>query len=393
MPSLMFFAHDITDITIGRRVGQLRAHGIEPLVLAFRRARYNADYVPPWPYVELGRTADARYGRRLLTLIRAVGTILARRAALRDAAVLYVRNVDLLAMVLLIARLVGARARIVYEVLDVQPVLTGSGPAGRLLRWIERLCLRRVNLLVVSSPGFIDNYYRPIHGYAGDWLLMENKLEQGALARAGRRLRGVGASRPWTIGYFGLIRGQETFDLITRLAARFPDRLRFKIGGVLTTVGEGRFAAALERLPNLTYVGPYVYPRDLPRLYEDVDLAWAVDLENTEHNSRWLLPCRFYEAGMLGVPCLTAEGFEVGRLVTRLGVGWSLAAPYERSLAAFLSGLTEAEYARTQARLAELPDSTFVAGEDVAALVRRLQDEMRVEGSGRRQPVPAEARR
>src|SRR5438876_8532073 len=105
MPKLVFFAHDITDVTVIKRVGQLLQHGIEPLVLAFRRARYNRDYVPPWPYVELGRTSDTRYGRRLLALVGALRVILARRAMLRPATLFYVRNVDLLAMVLMIRRL------------------------------------------------------------------------------------------------------------------------------------------------------------------------------------------------------------------------------------------------------------------------------------------------
>ena len=62
-------------------------------------------------------------------------------------------------------------------------------------------------------------------------------------------------------------------------------------------------------------------PRDLASVYDGVDFAWAIDLENTEHNSRWLMPCRFYEAGLHGVPCLAVRGFEIGAELDRHGLG------------------------------------------------------------------------
>src|SRR5262249_43160393 len=138
-----------------------------------------------------------------------------------------------------------------------------------------------------------------------------------------RLARRNGANRPqWVVGYFGLIRGRQTFDLMTRLAARLRGTVLFKFRGVLTTVGTGHFTTALAENANMIYEGDYVNPRDLAVIYGEVDLAWALDLENVDHNSRWLLPCRFYEAGLHGVPCLAMRDFEVGRLIDRLEVGW-----------------------------------------------------------------------
>ena len=76
--------------------------------------------------------------------------------------------------------------------------------------------------------------------------------------------------------------------------------------GVFTTVEQAKFETVLRRCPNVSYSGPYLPQQDLERLYREVDFAWALDLEHTDHNSRWLMPCRFYEAGYYGVPCLAA---------------------------------------------------------------------------------------
>jgi succinoglycan biosynthesis protein ExoL len=170
------------------------------------------------------------------------------------------------------------------------------------------------------------------------------------------------------VGYFGLIRGDDTFELMTRLAERLRDRVVFKFRGVLTTVDERKFRAALERNENMIYAGPYVPHQDLGHLYGDVDFAWALDLEHVNHNSRWLMPCRFYEAGFFGVPCLAVRGFEVGERVERLGIGWTFREPLEDALVRFFETLDPADYEARRARLAAVPRDAFVASEDVAGL-------------------------
>ncbi|HEX9440820.1 MAG TPA: hypothetical protein VF909_14130, partial [Roseiflexaceae bacterium] len=102
------------------------------------------------------------------------------------------------------------------------------------------------------------------------------------------------------------------------------------------------------------------------------DFAWALDLEHTDHNSRWLMPCRFYEAGYYGVPCLAVHRFEVGNVIEKHRIGWTFDAPLEESLARFFERLTEKDYELIRARLAAVPSSMFVAGEDVTQLCEKL---------------------
>src|SRR3546814_10455409 len=90
----------------------------------------------------------------------------------------------------------------------------------------------------------------------------------------------------WTVGYCGLIRGQETFDLNVRLARRLDGLVPFRFRGLVTTVDRAGFEQAIEQHDNLVYDGPYDGPHDLPEVYGDLDFAWAIDLENTEHHSQ-----------------------------------------------------------------------------------------------------------
>lgn len=370
----VFFAPDISDVSTVKRAETFIAHGYQLLVFGFRRGNYNRDFEPSWPYTPLGRTQDRQYGRRIAALLGAIPRVVAKHRALRKAAFYYARNIDQLLLALL-AKVIGRqRARVIYEVLDVQPAFVGAGWRSRLLRHVERLALRHVDVLVVSSPGFLRHYFQPLQDYRKPWFLLENKLPANFAAITGAR-RDSGGTRArahgyrWVVGYCGLIRGQETLDLILRLAERLQGLVLFKFYGVFTTVDRQAFVDATTRLSNVVYEGDYVNPRDLESIYSDLDFAWAIDLENRAHNSRWLLPCRFYEAGYFGVPCLTAGGFEVGSRVSERQIGWNVSEPYEEELTRFFMTLTDTEYDETRRRLLTLPESDFVAGADTSALI------------------------
>ncbi|MFZ5779760.1 MAG: hypothetical protein ACOY4R_06085 [Pseudomonadota bacterium] len=371
-PKLVFFCPDVTDASTLKRVQQFVDGGYDVVVFGFRRRRYNADYQPTWPCVPLGMTSDGFYGQRLAALLRALPKIVAHHRELRDASVFYARNIDQLLLTLLARLIAWSRAPITYEVLDIPPILVGGALPSRFLRAVERLCLHHTRLLVLSSPGFHRAYYGAIQHYAGRWFLMENKL-QPPIAPAAVSVRPPGGERrPWVVGYFGLIRGEETFALMTRLAARLQGRVVFRFRGVLTTVGQDRFDDALARHSNMEYGGPYTPQEELADMYGGVDFAWALDLEHADHNSRWLMPCRFYEAGYFGVPCLAVRGFEVGTALERHSIGWTFEAPLEESLVRFFESLTHSEYAAVQRRLRALPPSTFVASDDARQLCSLL---------------------
>ncbi|MHB1217238.1 MAG: glycosyltransferase family protein [Alphaproteobacteria bacterium] len=362
---LVFFAQDVSDTSTVKRAEAFVAEGFELVLFSFLRGRYHRDFAPPWPVVPLGRTTDGRYLRRALALFRGAITVVRNRNHLSGAEAFYARNIDQLLLALFARALFRRGAPVVYEVLDIQPAFVRRGIPYALLRAVERFSLRLIALLVVSSPAFVEHYFRARQGYMGLWRLLENKLPPSALSLprcspADPRKEGY----VWTVGYFGLIRGDATFAMMERVAARVRDRVQFQIRGVFTTVDREGFDALLSRNSNMAYLGEYVSPRDLPALYGAVDFAWAIDLENQAHNSRWLLPCRFYEAGFFGVPCLGVRGYESGNYIERLKAGWTFAEPLEESLVRFFQTLTPEEYLDKRARLTALPARHFVGGAD-----------------------------
>jgi len=369
---LLFFCPDVTDASTLKRVQQFIDLGYRVTVFGFRRFRYNTDYRPPWPNVALGVTSDARYWHRIRALIRAIPAVFAHRRSLARADAFYARNIDQLLLTLLGRFIAGSDAPVAYEVLDIPPILTQRRPIAMLLRLVERLCLRRIDLLVVSSPAFHRHYFAAVQKYRGPWLLLENKLHPSIDGSPAPLQAAVANGRPWVVGYFGLIRGEATVALIARLAERLKGRVLFRFRGIFTTVEQAQFDDMLKRHSNVVYGGPYLPQRDLAALYSEVDFAWALDLEHVDHNSRWLMPCRFYEAGYFGVPCLAVRGFEVGKTIESHRIGWTFGEPLEDSLVHFFERLTVEDYDRVRERLRGVPRDMFVAGHDVTRLSRML---------------------
>jgi succinoglycan biosynthesis protein ExoL len=80
------------------------------------------------------------------------------------------------------------------------------------------------------------------------------------------------------------------------------------------------------------------------------------------------MPCRFYESGYFGVPCLAVRDFQVGSVVEQHGIGFTFDKPLEERLISFFETLTVADYERICAELGRMPDDMFVAGDDVSKL-------------------------
>jgi succinoglycan biosynthesis protein ExoL len=170
--TLVYFGSEVRDASTVKRVQQFIDHGFAVTVFGFHRTRYNTDYHPPWPHVTLGNTIDGRYGHRLGALVGAIPKLLGHRRRFSEASIFYARNIDQLLLAFLARRLGASRAPIVYEVLDIPPILMRSGLSASLIRWIERRCLKLVDLLALSSPAFHRNYYAAVQGHRGPWFLV-----------------------------------------------------------------------------------------------------------------------------------------------------------------------------------------------------------------------------
>ncbi len=361
------FGFDIAEAAQIRRIRSLIALGCDVTSFCQRREG-GADFTPEWQNIDLGLVRHKDIRGRALGAGAAVGRAMRGWRQLAGARLVIARNLDLALIALAARRLAALRAGrkpapLVYECLDIHDLMTRPGRAGQLMRRAERHVLSRADLLVVSSPGFVQNYFTPMQDYRGPVALVENKLWLG-LDPAARPARPGQAPRPdgdrLTIGLVGSIRCQASVELLMRTADLMGPRLRVRISGALHEPSLSGFHQALAARANVEWTGPYAYPQGLAQAYAGCDLVWAQDMWQRGTNSDWLLPNRIYEASWCGCPSVGLADTQTGQRIASDGLGWTIDRATPEALAALLDNLTPETLARQRAALLARPESDFV---------------------------------
>lgn len=321
----------------------------------------NTTFRPDWDNLDLGAVPNQRFVVRILLVLRAAIILAWHRRFLTQSDVWIARNFDLLALAWFARTfLMGKWCPLVYECLDIHGLFTGSGRIKGFMRWLERRLLARVQLTWVSSPGFVEHYFRAVQNHDGPYALLENKLwfEGNDLSRPRISDRRNPAT-PLRIGWVGSIRCQASLDILLQTARTLGPKVEIAIHGNIHHHAFEDFDDQISRCPNVTYNGRYSYPDGLLDIYCGCDVVWAQDLWQRGSNSDWLLPNRIYEASWFGCPSIAVGDTETGRRIKQDGLGYVINAPSADDLVRLTSSLSPAQLRGTSARMLSLPDHMF----------------------------------
>lgn len=366
----------------------LAAFGNEVVPIGFHRDQTPVESVEGVAAIDLGRTFDTDFRQRIAMVLHQGMKLSAWAPRLCDCDVIIARNLEMLWLGARARRRVAPRASLVYEALDIHRLLLSQNMVGKAMRRLERMLLREVDLLIVSSPAFLRDYFVPMQalGPPGDveTLVVENKplISQTREETAPP----PGYAPPWRIGLFGMIRCRKSLDYLADLARRRPRLLQLTIRGRPSYTEFENFDAQVAQTPGFSFAGPY-QPAELAALYGGVHFNWAIDLFEEGANSRWLLPNRIYEGGAFGAVPIAIDGTETAAWLRHHDIGVVL-----RSLDAFegfLLGLSPERYAKFKAASLAVPQSTFVADDRDSA---RLLDALRRAHTRRTRPLSHSSR-
>lgn len=347
-PKIFYLAHDLDDPSIGRRAVTLTRGGADVSIYGFRRGGGTANAFDVPTYC-LGQTHASRRWHRALAIARRALTARRWAADMPKADLIVARNLDNLALASAARLLTGSRAPLVYELLDVQPMMVRPGPASFCLRLIERGLLALSAATWISSPAFEQRYLAVHYPRRPKSILIENKVD---ITSATPPRAALPPGPPWRIGWFGTIRCPRGLRLLCELAERQPHLLEVDIRGTFARhIDMQEVNRLLGRSRNVRYLGPYKYPDDLADAYARVHFSWVIDLLQRGDNSDWLLPNRLYEGSLCGAIPLALTNTETGRWLEQRQIGIRLDEPLEDSLPRFLERLTAQEYLEARAKL------------------------------------------
>jgi succinoglycan biosynthesis protein ExoA len=372
MVAILYLAHDLDDSAIWRRVSMLRAGGAKVTVAGFRRGALPL----PGDARVLGVTRNGRMWQRLAMVLRALRQARQTLGDLPRPDVILARNLEMLAVARRAQRLWPGwpEPGLAYEVLDIHRMMLGPGLRARAMRAVERRLMRRAGLVLTSSPGFLDPYFRS-HGQLGPTTavqVIENKVNGFDAGAAATSFAATPSAVP-TIGWFGILRCAASLSCLDAVTRARPGQIRVVLAGRPALDAIPAFHATVAANPDLEFRGPYRNPDDLPQLYGAVHLSWLVDRYDAGLNSDWLLPNRLYEGCLHGAVPIALAGSEVARRTRELGVGVILPGLGTAEVGELLAAMEPAHLAQLAAAVRVVPRATWVADvQDAADLVRRL---------------------
>ena len=95
LQSMVYFGHDRDDVAVVRRIVSFQNAGINVQGISFNRGDQKHKSNQKWKNLDLGYVKDAKLLNRLLVLMRAVMSIFRNRRMIRQADILYARNLDM----------------------------------------------------------------------------------------------------------------------------------------------------------------------------------------------------------------------------------------------------------------------------------------------------------
>jgi len=351
---IAYFAHDLADPAVRRRVRMLKVGGAAVLPIGFRRGAEPITAIDGVPAIEIGRTADGMLFKRAISVVAALAKLRNAERHLRGSHVIVARNLEMLVLAAHARKRYAPAARLVYECLDIHRLQLSTRFDGALLRFLETRLWDEVDLLLTSSPAFVRSYFAP-RDFTGPVRVVENKL----LLLGDEHLRIPPPKRPpgppWRIGWFGMIRCRKSLDVLSSLARATNGTVEIIIRGRPSAAVFPDFARTIANLPNVQYGGPYDNPGDLCRIYGDVHFNWTIDYYESGKNSAWLLPNRIYEGSFYRAVPIGVARVETGAWLNRHGIGVVFDEPIQQPLIDFFRSLELDTYVQLAKAVSSLP--------------------------------------
>ena len=310
-----------------KRIAMLQNMGFQVEAVAFERKSHKGR-MPTCSVEIVGVIDHGRYLKRMIKMMVASPSV---RRAIKSNDVVYASGPDMALFCL--ASGMGLCRPIILEVGDVRDLQTADGFRSRLIRTMDKYTADSCHLLILQGVPLAD--------------------------------------RPLRIGYFGLLRCEESWQVLTSLAKRRPKDVEIVVAGY--PIYPADLPLQAEKYSNVVYKGKYRLPDDLPSLYHGVDLTWVVYPNRNGWGFRWARTNRFYESCFYQKPMISRSGSADAVEIQRYGVGLIIENNDTDGIVDALSNITPEDMDLWRKNLAQVPPEVYLyttEAEDIGKAIR-----------------------
>ncbi len=365
---IVFLLPDISSRYCLKRVYLLESLGIQTEVLGFSRGYFSEEKFHG-ETDSLGQLSEGHYFNRIFRFIYSLPKV---RKVTKTADVLYAFGQDLLGLGIIAMVLTNKKLKIVCEIADIQPALTCRGLYSRILRFVERILLKKVDLLVVTSEAFVTGYFQDIQGITEmPYQVIENKVDEESLISSKVIEVNDRYSDVLRIGYFGLLRCRRSWEILRLAALKGGGRISIYLRGVIPW---DDMRIEMQNCLNVVYDGTYVSPDELSEIYGQTDMVWACFPYEGQKmgNWSWARTNRFYEACYFKKAMFVQKGTEDSRVVENLRFGVSLDLKDIEMCVEQILKIDPLELTQWKKNLEQLPKNIYTYSNEHVELISKL---------------------
>jgi len=288
--------------------------GVKIKVLAFERESYPGR---KWtlPFYSIGRIQHGNYLIRMIHLFKAFKII---NKHSRKATHIYAFGLDMAIMGFIVTLVNSNNQKLVYEIGDIREIFLGNTVISKLLRQADKFVASHSFLMVVTSNFFISCYYKNRLGIQNlRFIEIENKLDEKQFSHKPASLINNKNHKKIRLGYFGVIRCKQSWELLKDIAKHYH-HIHIVVYGVPVHIN--MFHSDIENIKNIHYYGPYVYPDDLTKIYNNVDIVWELGIHGKD-NLKCAKRCRYYESLYFQRPMIAQRDTPGGDCIEKYDIG------------------------------------------------------------------------
>lgn len=337
--------------------------GARVKILAFERDFYPAKALRN-KHISLGKIQHGKYFNRLKHILSAVLKV---RSEIKDSDILYIFDLDMMILGLLAS--FGLRTKIVCEIGDVHNILLAKGAVPAILRTIEKITLRKIDLLVVTSEAYVNGYYKGILGIKHlNYFVFENKVD----SRQVRKITGKPGIKdaPLVVGYFGGLQCADSWKALKHVVKESKGKIVLYVRG-LSYAFQKEMEKDAASMNGIEYGGPYVNPDELAEIYNKVDVVWVAH-HHGKANILWARANRFYESCYFQKPMIAQQNTEDGRIVDELNIGFCIDLENIPKSAEKVLNMTYADFRTWHDNLSSLPEKIYTYSDEYSRLLKKV---------------------
>lgn len=275
-----------------------------------------------------------------------------------NADVVYAEKIDMLFIAWIYKLVYNKNTKIIYEVADLYKIVFYRNKSFSLKKYfskiivkIEKTMSKSVDLLVLTSPHFWEEYYSDIFPKE-KYLLLLNAPSKKTFSNFKKE-----DHSDFVIGYIGSIRYKKQLEMLIDVVEGLKNTSIFIAGDGPDYHYIKNYSANKDFIK---FHGPYNYFKEIKKLYSKIDCVFSVYDTSYSRNIKTALPNRLYEAIICELPIIVADNTKLGEFVKTNKIGFVIGDSDDQSLKETLIQLdSENIYERIKNNINAIKDNYY----------------------------------